>query len=93
MCRYLPTLSLSVNIEHGTKVQMVSIKVEDGHGPRYEAVTQLADAVQAGGPGDPAQPGLGVSGEVCEPGAELPPTDIDNHVSLVSVTLATSERL
>ena len=87
------TLSLSVNIKHGSKVHMVSVKVEDGHGPRYDAVTQLADAVQGGRPGDHAQPGLGVPGEVSQPRPELPATDIDNHVSLVSVTLATSERL
>ena len=87
------TLSLSVNIQHGSEVEMVSVKVEDGHGPGYEAVTQLADAVQAGRPGYPAQPGLGEPGEVSQPRAELPTADVYYHVSLVSLTLATSERL
>ena len=87
------TLSLSVNIKHGSEVEVVSVKVEDGHGPGYEAVTQLADAVQAGRPGYPAQPGLGVAGEVRKSRAELPAADVDDHVSLVSLTLATSERL
>ena len=74
-------------------MQMVSVKVEDGHGPRYEAVTQLANAVQSRGLGDPPQPGLRVAGEVTQPGAELPAAYVDDHVSLVPVTLARSERL
>ena len=72
---------------------MVSVKVEDGHGSRYEAVTQLANAVQSRGLGDPPQPGLRVAGEVTQPGAELPAADVDDHVSLVPVTLTRSERL
>ena len=71
---------------------MVSVKVEDGHGPRYEAVTQLANAVQSRGLGNSPQPGLGVAGEVTQPGPELPAADVDYHVSLVPVTLARSER-
>ena len=74
-------------------MQMVSVKVEDGHGSRYEAVTQLANAVQSRGLGDPPQPGLRVAGEVTQPGAELPAADVDDHVSLVPVTLTRSERL
>ena len=74
-------------------MQMVSVKVEDGHGPRYETVTQLANAVQSRGLGNPPQPGLRVAGEVTQPGAELPAADVDDHVSLVPVTLARSERL
>ena len=72
---------------------MVSVKVEDGDRPGHEAVTQLADAVQAPGPGYPPQPGLGVAGEVGEPSPELPAADVDDHVPLVSVILSNaSER-
>ena len=72
---------------------MVSVKVEDRHGPGHKAVTQLPDAVQAGGSGNPAQSGLGVSGEVRELCAELPATDVYNQMSLVSITWTLSERL
>ena len=72
---------------------MISVKVEDRHGPGHKAVTQLPDAVQAGCPGNPAQPGLGVSGEVRELGAELPATDVYDHMSLVSITWTLSEHL
>ena len=73
-------------------MQMVSVKVEDGHGPRYKAVTQLADAVQSRGLGNPPQPGLGVAGEVTQPGPELPAANVDDHMSLVPVNFARSER-
>ena len=72
---------------------MIPVKVENRHGPSHKAVTQLPDAIQAGCPGNPAQPGLGVSGEVRELGAELPATDVDNHMSLVPVTSTLSEHL
>ena len=72
---------------------MVPVKVEDRYGPRHKAITQLADAVQAGGPRNPPQPGLRVSGEVGQLGPEIPAADVDGHMSLVSFTLTLSECL
>ena len=39
------TLSLSVHVEDCSKMQMVPVKVDDGHWAGHTAVTQLAQAV------------------------------------------------